>query len=80
MRQGSGGDRLQCCSCYLSMRTETCYVRGGEHMVSFHPCRVPISAEFSADPSSQSRKNWHNVYCLEGSEIKTKTPMVPLNK
>lgn len=51
-----------------------------EHMVCFHPCRALISAEFSADSSSQSRRNWHNVYYLEGSEIKTKPPMVPLNK
>lgn len=29
VRQGSGGDRVQCCSCYLSMRTGTCYARGG---------------------------------------------------
>lgn len=52
----------------------------GEHMVCFHPCTASISAEFSADSSSQSRRNWHNVYYLEGLEIKTNTPMVPLNK
>lgn len=46
----------------------------GGHMVRFHPRRTPISAEFSADSRSQSRRNWHNVYYLEGSEIKTKTP------
>lgn len=52
----------------------------GEHMVCFHPYTASISVEFSADPSSQSRRNWHNVYYLEGLEIKTNTPMVPLNK
>lgn len=29
MWQGSGGDRVSWCSCYLSMRTGTCYARGG---------------------------------------------------
>lgn len=45
----------------------------GGHTACCQPCRAPVSAEFSADCRSQSRRNWHNVYYLEGSEIKTKT-------
>lgn len=52
----------------------------GEHMVHFHLRRAPVSAEFSAVSGAPSRRNWHNVYYLEGSEIETKTPVVPLNK
>lgn len=55
MSQGSGGDRVQCCSCYLSMRTETCHAHGGDTRpaLSLAEPLYPLSSLLTVDLSPE---------------------------